>query len=108
MAENGPALEPRGGERSEAGANVCLGADDGSTTTPPPGPQPALLATLDALRFDYIAELFGYVASYAISAQEAARRGNAALLEVHAKQARLALISALETRRELGSPEAAP
>ena len=34
---------------------------------------PEGVAALDALRFDYIAELFGYVASYAISAQEAAR-----------------------------------
>ncbi len=108
MAENGPAPEARGGEHSEAEAKVCVAADDGSNTTPPPGPQAALLATLDALRFDYIAELFGYVASYAISAQEAARRGNSALLEVHAKQARLALISTLETRRELGSSEGAP
>jgi hypothetical protein len=103
MAENGPAPEPRGGERSEAGANVCLAADDGSNTTSSPGPQAALLATLNALRFEYIAEMFGYVASYAISAQEAANRFNPALVEVHARQARHALVSALEVRRELGT-----
>jgi hypothetical protein len=64
---------------------------------------PGGAAALDALRFDYIVEALGYVASYAISAQEAARRGNAVLLEVHARQARLALVSALEVRRELGA-----
>jgi hypothetical protein len=64
---------------------------------------PDAVVALDALRFDYIAELFGYVASYAPSAQESARRGNVTLLEAHAKQDRLALVSALETRRELGS-----
>jgi hypothetical protein len=51
---------------------------------------------------DYIAELLG-IASYAVSAQEAGRRGKAALLEVHAKAAHLALISALEVWRELGT-----
>jgi hypothetical protein len=55
-----------------------------------------------ALRFDYIAELLG-IASYTVSAQEAGRRGKAALLEVHAKAAHLALISALEVWRELGT-----
>ena len=102
MEGDRPAPEARGGEHSETGANVCIAADDGSNTTPPPTPQAALLATLDALRFEHIAEMFGYVASYAISAQEAANRCNSALLEVHAKQARLALVSALEVRRELG------
>jgi hypothetical protein len=107
MAETRSAPAGRGGEPCEAGAKVCLEADDGSTATPPPAPQVvALLAALDALRFEYLVEAFGYVASLAASAQEAARRGNAALLEIHAKQARLALISALETRRELGSLEA--
>lgn len=108
MAENGPAPEPRGGERSEAGANVCLAADDGSTTTPPPGPLVAPLAALDGLRFEYLVEAFGYVASFAASAQEVARRGNRELLEVHAKQARLALVSAREVRREFGSGKTAP
>ena len=98
-----PAAEARGGEHSEAAANVSVAAADGSKTTPAPCPQAALLATLDALRFEYIAEMFGYVASYAISAQEAANRCNPALLEVHARQARLAIVSALEVRRELGT-----
>lgn len=64
-------------------------------------------AALDGVRFEYLADVFGYVASFALSAQEAARRGNAALVEVHARQARVALLSALEVRRELGSAEAA-
>jgi hypothetical protein len=105
MEGDRPAPEARGGEHSEAGANVCVAADDGSTTTPPPGPQVALLASLDGLRFEYLVEAFGYVASFAASAQEAARRGNSALLEVHAKRARLALVSALEIRRELGGAD---
>jgi hypothetical protein len=66
-------------------------------------PSPETVAALDALRFEYIADMFGYVASYAISAQEAANQCNPALLEIHAKQARLALVSALEVRRELGA-----
>ena len=54
MEGNGPAPEARGGEHSEAGS-VCVAADGGSNTTPPPGPQAVLLAALDALRFEYIA-----------------------------------------------------
>jgi hypothetical protein len=64
-------------------------------------------AALDGLRFEYLAEVFGYVASFALSAQEAARRSNGALVEVHARQVRVALLSALEVRRELVSAEAA-
>jgi hypothetical protein len=74
MKGDRPAPAPREGEHSEAGANVCVAADAGSNTALPARPQAALLATLDALRFVYIAELFGYVASYAVSAGEAARR----------------------------------
>lgn len=66
-----------------------------------------IAAALDGLRFEFLTEVFGYLASFALSAQEAARRGNAVLVEVHARQARAALMSALEVRRELVSAEAA-
>lgn len=65
-----------------------------------------IATALDALRFEFLTEVFGYLASFALSAQEASRRGNAVLIEVHAQQARAALLSALEVRRELGSGEA--
>lgn len=106
--ENRSAPDPRSSEASRAGANVCLAADGAPNSTPSPEAQAARIEALDALRFDYIAEAFGYVASLAISAQEAANRGNAALLEIHARQTRAALVSALEVRRDLGSTEAAP
>lgn len=64
-------------------------------------------AALDALRFEFLTEVFGYLASFALSAQQAARRSNAALVEFHARQARVALLSALEVRRDLGSAESA-
>jgi hypothetical protein len=62
---------------------------------------PSLTDALDYGRFAYLAEAF--LASLAVSAREAARRHNASLLEVHAKQARMALIEALEFRRSLGA-----
>lgn len=54
-------------------------------------------------RFEYLAETFDVLASLAVSAREAARRHNASLLEIHAKEARAALIEALEVRRLLGA-----
>lgn len=106
MAENGAAPEPRGSECPEAEANVCLAADDGSNTAPPPSPEAPLVATVDALRFECIAEMFGYVSSNTITAQEAANWRSPPLLEVHAKQARLAFVSALKVGRGLGAVEA--
>jgi hypothetical protein len=64
---------------------------------------PTVADALDYGRFEYLAETFDLLASLAVSAREAARRGNASLLEIHAKQARAALIEALEVRRSLGA-----
>jgi hypothetical protein len=63
---------------------------------------PSLTDALDLGRFEYLAEAFDVLASLAVSAREAAWRHNANLLEIHAKQARTALIEALEVRRSLG------
>jgi hypothetical protein len=106
MPDNRSTPEPRGGEASEGGASVHVAVDNGSNTTHSSDPQAARVAALDHLRFDYIAEAFGYVQSFAVSAREAAWRGNRELLEVHARQTCDALKSALEVRRELGSLEA--
>jgi hypothetical protein len=93
-----------------SGSRAQINSKQDRDTAPPSSAQEDrdTIAALDALRFEYLTEVFAYVESFAASAREAARRGNAVLLEVHAKQARLALVSALETRRELGSREAAP
>ena len=66
-------------------------------------PIPTLNDALDYGRFEYLAEAFDVLASLAVSAREAARRHNANLLEIHAKQARAALIEVLEARRSLGA-----
>jgi hypothetical protein len=66
-------------------------------------PSPTLNDALDYGRFEYVAEAFDVVASLAVSAREAARRHHANLLEIHAKQARAALIEALDVRRSLGA-----
>lgn len=77
------------------------------TATSSPGQEQGdVAAALDVLRFKYLIEVFGYLASFALSPQEAARRGNAALVEVHSRQARAALMSVLEVQRD-GSAEAA-
>jgi hypothetical protein len=64
---------------------------------------PTLTDALDYGRFEYLAEAFDVLASLAVSAREAARRHNANLLEIHARQARAALVEALEVRRSLGA-----
>jgi hypothetical protein len=64
---------------------------------------PTICDALDYGRFEYLAETFDVLASLAVSAREAARRHNASLLEIHAKQARCALIEELEVRRLLGA-----
>jgi hypothetical protein len=64
---------------------------------------PTLTDALDYGRFEYLTEAFDVLASLAVSAREAARRGNANLLEIHAKQARAALIEALQVRKSLGA-----
>jgi hypothetical protein len=63
----------------------------------------SLIGALDYGRFEYLAEAFDVLASLAVSAREAAGRHNASLLEIHAKQARAALVDALEVRRSLGA-----
>lgn len=64
---------------------------------------PTIGDALDYGRFEYLAETFDVLASVAVSAREAARRQNASLLEIHAKQARAVLVEALEVWRLLGA-----
>lgn len=63
---------------------------------------------VDLLRFDFLVETLDVAASFAVSAREAARRGNPELLRLHAGQARQAVDAALEVVAELGSLEKAP
>ena len=58
-------------------------------------------ATLDDLRLDALLELCELLSSYARCAAEAAWRGDKVTLGVHLRQARLVLIEALQTFREL-------
>jgi hypothetical protein len=64
-----------------------------------------IVAALDRLRLDYLSEALGFVASFATSAREAARRGTSELLRLHTGQARLGLEAALEVETELGLVE---
>jgi hypothetical protein len=57
--------------------------------------------TLDDLRLDALLELAQLIESYGRSAAEAAWRGDKVTLGVHLRQARLCLITALQTFREL-------
>jgi hypothetical protein len=74
------------------------------------GPQlrpasPEIIAALDELKLDYISEALDFVASFAMSGREAARRRNRELLRLHAGQARLALDAVFEVEGELGKAD---
>jgi hypothetical protein len=66
-------------------------------------PPPALVDALDNLRLDAIVETTDLAASLALSAREAAWRGDRITLRVHLLQLRLSVIETLKTFKELGS-----
>ena len=76
------------------------------TSAPELGPpSAAALAAADDRRFEFIVETLDLLQSYAISAREAAWRGNAAALKVHLGQARDCLKAAIQTANErVGGP----
>jgi hypothetical protein len=66
------------------------------------GPPPEIVSVLDDLRFEAIMEALDMATSYAISAREAAWRGDKSFLGVHLQQLRLSTIAAMSTFKELG------
>jgi hypothetical protein len=78
------------------------------TTVPPDEQAPSRAAheLCDRLRYQLISEALDLTASYASSGAEAAWRSDASTLEVHLKQTRLSLLTAIETFKLLGdAPE---
>jgi hypothetical protein len=63
---------------------------------------PSSAALCDGLRYELIGEAMDLAASYARSAGEAAWRGDRATLQLHIKQTRLTLLTAIETFKLLG------
>ena len=76
-------------------------------TAPSQDAPPSVVDAVDLARFDYLAEVLDYAASYAVSAREAARRGNHELLRLHVNQAKMAVDAAAEVEAELGSLDTA-
>ena len=68
-------------------------------------PSAPALNVVDRLRLELIGEVLDLLASYARCAAEAAWRDDRLTLGLHLKQARLSLIEALRTFKELGSWE---
>lgn len=66
-------------------------------------PSPAARELCDRLRFQLISETLDLISSYATSGAEAAWRGDRAMLELHLKQTRLSLLTAIETFKALGA-----
>jgi hypothetical protein len=65
-------------------------------------PSQKAFALCDRLRFELISETMDLAASYATSAREATWRGDRETLELHIKQVRLSLLTAIETFKLLG------
>ena len=66
--------------------------------------QPTVQGVIDNLRFEAIEEHCGLASSYALSAREAAWRGDRHTLSIHLSQLRLTVIAALQESKQLGKP----
>jgi hypothetical protein len=66
-------------------------------------PSSAAIGLCDRLRLELISETMDLAASYASSASQAAWRGDRATLELHLKQTRLSLLTAIETFKALSA-----
>ena len=63
-----------------------------------------LAAATDNLAFEAAFEALELAVSYAISAREAAWRGNKQLLDSHLRELRLCTLTAIEARKRLAAP----
>jgi hypothetical protein len=63
-------------------------------------PSPEAIAVGRDLVFEAIREQLDLAGSFALSAREAAFRGNAATLEIHLRQLRLCVVNAISTYKE--------
>jgi hypothetical protein len=64
-------------------------------------PSPEAIAVGRDLVFEAIQEQLDRAGSFALSAREAAFRGNPATLEIHLRQLRLCVLDAISTYKEL-------
>jgi hypothetical protein len=64
-------------------------------------PSPEAIAAGRDLVFEALQEQLDLAGSFALSAREAAFRGNPATLEIHLRQLRLCVVDALQTYKEL-------